>query len=586
MNPIFKVDSYKLPHIDMFVPGTNLVYSHVTPRSNKYLKKQFPDIEDSIVVFGTQYLVRCLKEDWDTNFFNVPWEQIKEEAHTIFGPHLGYVNTQYLDKFQQLHSLGYLPLKIKSLEEGTLVELNVPILTIVNTQDEFFWLTNYLESYILSTIYKPLTVATIARHLAKIRNKYYELTCNDNDPSIDFALHDFSYRGHADWQGAMAASMALSLYTKGTDTVVGLVGMKKYYDATETCYSINATEHSVTSQGILWYGKELSNLFFTESDDSELAHNFFLQESSIKELRTLVYTYVNMFPLETFDEREKSLGELINLYRLLVEVYPTGILAYVSDTFNLYTLVNRILLVLKDVILKRNGKLVIRPDSGDPLEVVLGLNMSTNQYVNSLENNTFYRINDATYFKQDHKTYELEKNEPIVDVDYYRKGVLSSLSDIFGYTINQKGFKELDSHIGIVYGDGMNCERINKMYEGMLEKGYAANNICIAAGAYILSYSVSRDSLGLSTKASQTCINQTLQPVYKMPITDYGKKSPAGFLNITSIPQRNSIDKFYVKPNTSIEEESRGLLKVIFKNGELFNQNNYQDLREVVKKDL
>ena len=897
MNPMFKTDSYKFSHKDMFVPNTNLVYSHVTPRNNKYLKEMYPDIPDTVIVFGLQYVVRSLKKDWDDNFFAKPWAEIEKEAFSLLSPHLGKPDVSFLDNFKQLHKLGYLPIRIKGIPELTEVPLNVPIATIQNTHPDFFWLTNDLEPVILGQIYTPLTVATIGRLLAKLRDKYFDMSCEDNDPFRDFALHDFSFRGHPSWESALQASIAFSLYTKGTDTVVGLKGMVDYYDAKETCYSLSATEHSLTSQGILHYG-ELGIKLLYESDSSIIREDIIAKYVGMYPEFTgdhilSLYSLVQQLDTKELNEHESRLltGELINLYRLLVIKYPMGMLAYVSDTFNYYALVNKILPVLKDIIISRDGKCVLRPDcyssdtqtltpsgwkffkdlstndlvaqvlddgsydfikplkivnsyykgkmfhfkdfhgkvdqlvtpdhrmiykqinpttkepveiikfakdmknqgngfnyfersakaidrgikltdferlniafqadgsyttksnsrirfsfskqrkierlanlldslnltykiyvssdkrttfnihvdsslmfkdfnwvdtqalcsnwceefleelkywdssirnegrfkydtttqscssvvelialsagkgvftsrtvddrkehfldiytsnildsnkaggqswtkeevdyddtvhcvqvptgrllvkrnqsimvcgnSGDPEIIVLGHDKTVNQLVSALPVNSFYRINDHTYIKSETGSHELVANEKIIDIGYEQKGTIKALEEIFGTTVNSKGYKELPPQIGIVYGDGINYERMGSIYKRLTERGYAVNCICMAAGAYMLSGSITRDSLSLVVKASQTRIGDKLQPVYKDPITDQGKTSPSGFLKVTEIP-----GKIMCIPNVSEEQETTGMLRTILLDGKFSNQHTYDELREEIK---
>ena len=498
---LLKSDSYKFSHIGMFVPNTKLVYSHLTPRTNMFLKQMYPGIPDTVITFGMQYVVRSIVEDWNETFFSKPWESILEEIYSLLGPHLSYQSTTELDNFKRLHELGYLPIHVKALPEGIEVPLNIPVLTIKNTHDDFFWFTNQLEPIIINQIYRPMTVATIGRMFAKLRNKYFDLTCEDNDPFRDFALHDFSFRGHSGWESAMMASMALSLYTKGTDTVVGLHGMKHYYDATETCYSLSATEHSVTSQGILWYANMANNFLAQEDLEDILAiYPEFKSISYLEELRTIVYTSQDMYGKRlTLDEIQLLQGELINLYRLLAIEYPTGMLAYVIDTFNAYNFANKIVPLLKDVILRREGKFILRPDSGVPEEVVLGLDKTVLAYIDSLPNGSLYRNCDISYYKDEKgESHQLVKTEITYNVNDYVKGILKSLADTFGTTINSKGYQELPPQIGLVYGDGINYEAMSKIYQGLEAKGYAVNCICMAMGAWVLSGSITRDSLGLN----------------------------------------------------------------------------------------
>ena len=578
---LLKSDSYKFSHIGMFVPNTELVYSHLTPRTNMFLKQMYPDIPNTVITFGMQYVVRSIVEDWNETFFSKPWESILEEIYSLLGPHLSYQSTTELDNFKQLHELGYLPIHVKALPEGIEVPLNIPVLTIKNTHDDFFWFTNQLEPIIINQIYRPMTVATIGRMFAKLRNKYFDLTCEDNDPFRDFALHDFSFRGHSGWESAMMASMALSLYTKGTDTVVGLHGMKQYYDATETCYSLSATEHSVTSQGILWYANMATNFLAQEDLEDILAiYPEFKSISYLEELRTIVYTSQDMYGKRlTLDEIQLLQGELINLYRLLAIEYPTGMLAYVIDTFNTYNFANKIVPLLKDVILRREGKFILRPDSGVPEEVVLGLDKTVLAYIDSLPNGSLYRNCDISYYKDDKgESHQLVKTEITYNVNDYVKGIIKSLADTFGTTTNSKGYQELPPQIGLVYGDGINYEAMSKIYQGLEAKGYAVNCICMAMGAWVLSGSIARDSLGFAIKASQTKIGDIYQPVYKQPIADSFKKSPSGFLSVTDIAGR-----IMCIPNVTEYQEKGGMLRTILLDGKFSNQHTYDELREEIK---
>ena len=221
---------------------------------------------------------------------------------------------------------------------------------------------------------------------------------------------------------------------------------------------------------------------------------------------------------------------------------------------------------------------IIRPDSGNPETVILGHYKSTNQLVADLPDGSFYRIDDRTYIKSKGETHQLAENLNIVDINYEQKGTIEVLARIFGTKLNSKGFEELPPQIGIVYGDGITYERMGNIYKELTNRGYSVNCICMAAGAYMLSGSITRDSLSLVIKASQTRIGDKLQPVYKDPITDQGKTSPSGFLKVTEIP-----GKIMCIPNVSEEQETTGMLQVILEDGELYNQVSYDNLRNKAK---
>ena len=145
LNPLFATDSYKHSHHGFVPDGTSLLYSHLTPRDNKRFLNNYPNHDGKIVVYGIRYLIEELQYRWKKGFFNRKWKKVEKETLQVLGHHLGFTETD-LVKFKKLHELGYLPLQIKAIKEGSLVDSGVPILTVVNTLPEYFWLTNFIES--------------------------------------------------------------------------------------------------------------------------------------------------------------------------------------------------------------------------------------------------------------------------------------------------------------------------------------------------------------------------------------------------------------------------------------------------------
>lgn len=626
-NPLFNTDSYKWSHIQMAIPGTTRIYSHLTPRNNKYLKKAHPELPNTLLVFGVQYAVRQLVETWDKHFFSIPWEQVSEELLEVLNPHIGISQGHTVDLIKALHTLGYLPLHIKAIEEGTVLPLGIPVLTITNTADNFYWLPNFLESTILNNVFKPLTAATICRGIYKLRLDSFNKT-SDNLGGLDFAIHDFSFRGHHGTEAARQASMAQLLFSKGTDTLVGLTGIKHYYDAKETAYSINATEHSVTTQGILFYANFAKNFRDLAYAAPEVLSDYYLrihQDSGLS--LNVIETAHKCLQKYSGEYNELAYGELVNLVRLLLEVYPTGILAYVSDSFDYYRLISKILPAIKDVITSRDGKLVVRPDSSDPVTVINGKlkkSVTVPEWVTTeedlkcyaedfllekLEDSTPHGIDggdreedtflwkdgkyhiqtlgivfnrhDKQYYYLDRSLCELKTSIYKIDITPEDLGTAQVLWNIFGGTVNSKGYKVLDSHIGMVYGDGMTYDRIKRMDEGLESSGYSAENICTALGAYTLG-NITRDDLGFAIKASNTTIALDYQqPVYKDPMTDRSKSSPKGFLQVLE-----EDGTYVLKSDVTPEEECLGALQTIFLNGAYDNQVVFDDLRLKVCKEV
>lgn len=641
LNTILANDSYKLSHAGQ-VPGVcTQIYSHLTPRSVHYLKKDYIDMEDKVVVYGTQMTVKILSERWDKNFFNVPWEEITKDTLNVLTGMLGYAEPD-LERFKELHDLGYLPLRFKALAEGSWVNVNIPILTVTNTLPSFYWLTNFIESTIINTIFKPMTVATLGLEVARLRDKYFNLTVEDQSGK-DFALHDFSYRGHSGHNSAAETIGAYLLYTKGTDTMSAVKGVQQYYKAgNDVAGSIPAFEHSTATLGIQYYKDILDQFYAVPGADvkvigeklieeqeailkadkkdpltedqihdiyfevrAELLHKT-LTNISLKAVKSGLRAalWVDLQLVDKPEEESKlAVGEVFNLARILVDVYPTGLFAYVADSYDYNRLIAIILPALKELILARDGKFVIRPDSSDPVEIINGttvssvsdeaakevLTMSIGQTF-SFEGNVYVKVKhppvaEGTFLPffllvrngfvsvVDGLSSELKVKAPVAASVHL--GSIRSIAEVFGTTTNAKGFKELPPQIGLVYGDGMSYDRITRIYEGLKANGYAASNVVLALGAYTLAH-LSRDSLGFAIKASYAVVDDKGVATYKRPATDVSKASQAGLFKV--VKEDNGEYKLFTNVNSS--EEQEGELKTIWEDGQFVLETTFDEIKK------
>lgn len=253
MNALLNTDGYKTGHIFQYPPGTEYVYSNWTPR-----KSRIPGI-NHIVHFGLQHFIRkWLIEDFHNNFFNKPKMEVVREYKRMMDNYLGKDSVD-VKHIEDLWELGYLPLKIKSLPEGSLVPMRCPAITIINTKPEFYWLTNYIETLMSAELWGPTTSATIAREYRKILDFYCEKT--GGDPNfVQFQGHDFSMRGMYGVEAAKLSGMGHLLSFVGTDTIPAILELEKYYGANSDnelvgC-SVPATEHSCASTNILMFEEE------------------------------------------------------------------------------------------------------------------------------------------------------------------------------------------------------------------------------------------------------------------------------------------------------------------------------------------
>lgn len=490
MNPLFLTDGYKTGHHQQYPKGTTLVYSNFTPRSNKYGPKGC----DRVVSFGQQMIMRQLHEVFQKDFFSQPKDQVCREMKQELSMYLGM--DYDVSHFEALYDLGYLPIEVRSLTEGTLVPIKVPVLTIYNTHPDFYWLTNYLETILSNLMWKPLTSATIAHQYRKVLTKWMEKTDKDNAWFIDWQGHDFSMRGMDSVEAVISSGLGHLTSFSGTDSLPAIYGARKYYGAEGfVAGSVPATEHSVMCAG----GKE--------------------------------------------DEE--------STFRRLLETYPKGILSVVSDTWDLWRVCTEHIVALKEEILARDGKLVIRPDSGDPVDILCG------DITIAVENGGI--------------------ETPA------SKGVIELLWDVFGGTVNKQGYKVLDPHIGAIYGDSITIERADEICRRLEAKGFASTNVVLGIGSFTYQFNT-RDTFGFAMKATYCEINGEGREIFKDPITDDGtKKSATGLLYVT----RDEYSGDYMLMDRVDWQTSRGgELKTIYRDGKFENTTTLSEIRENLKKNI
>ena len=241
LNPMLLCDFYKIAHKNMYPKGTEYIYSTWTPRTSRI------DGIDHVVVFGVQAFLMRLNELFNAHFFSQPKQKVINDYERLIKHALG-VNNCDSSHISDLHDLGFLPLRIKALAEGTISPIRVPILTIQNTDKRFFWLTNYIETLASCELWQATTSATIAFEYKKILDKY-ALDTVGNTEFVQFQGHDFSMRGMSSLQSAVSSGMGHLLSFVGTDTIPAIQALEYFYGADITNSlvgtSIPASEHSI-----------------------------------------------------------------------------------------------------------------------------------------------------------------------------------------------------------------------------------------------------------------------------------------------------------------------------------------------------
>ena len=250
IRPETATDFYKTGHIRQYPPGTTFVYSNFTCRSDR-LAGVLPDFDHKVVFFGLQGKLKELNEFWNREFFSQPREKIvaryKRRMDRSLGP--GAVSADHIGA---LHDLGYLPILIKALPEGSRVNIRVALWTIQNTLPEFYWLTNYLETQLSAECWKPVHSATIAFEYRRLLDFYANLT-GSYPAFVPWQGHDFSARGMSNIHDAASSGAGHLLSFTGTDTISAIDWLEEYYNAENDFVggSVPATEHSVACLGIL-----------------------------------------------------------------------------------------------------------------------------------------------------------------------------------------------------------------------------------------------------------------------------------------------------------------------------------------------
>lgn len=371
---------------------------------------------------------------------------------------------------------GKLPVHIKAVPEGSLVPTHNVLVTIENTDPKCWWLTSFLETALLRAVWYPTTVATNSYESKKIILDYLE---KNGDPSlIDFKLHDFGARGVSSQESAGLGGLAHLVNFMGTDTVSALVWARKYYGADMAGFSIPAMEHSTVTS----WGRE---------------HE--------------VDAYRNM---------------------LVRHAKPGGLVACVSDSYDIFNACKLWGTELKEDVIRSGATVVVRPDSGEPSEVVLKC--------------------------------------------------LQILDKYFGHTVNAKGFRVLNN-VRVIQGDGIDHSTINSILAVMHLAGYSADNVAFGQGGALLQQ-VNRDTMKFALKCSAARINGIWVDVFKDPVTDPGKKSKKGRVQLWK-----SGDEYESVVDQPQRWTDKGLswepvLKTVFENGNLYNQLTFDEVRANARK--
>ena len=456
-NLILDADSYKTSHFKQYPKNTEYVSSYIESRGGDY---------DDTVFFGLQHFLK--------KYLSTPITMADiDEAEDVLTAHGMPFNREDWEYILDKHD-GYLPIEIEAVPEGSIVPTKNALVQVKNTDPKLPWLTSYVETTLLRAVWYPVTVATHSRECKKAIQEFVERTSDtkDVDAIADFMLQDFGARAATCYEQAAIGGAAHLVNFKGSDTLQGILMLRRYYNESMAGFSIPASEHSTMTSWGRNHEKE---------------------------------AYENM--VDQFGGDGKMF-------------------AVVSDSYDLWNALDNIWgKDLKQKVKENGGRVVIRPDSGDPIDTCI-------------------------------KTVE-------------------KLMDKFGYDTNSKGYKVLPDYIRVIQGDGVSLKNIRTILEKLEAKGIAAENLAFGMGGELLQ-KVNRDTLKFAMKASAVCVDGKWRDVYKDPITDPGKRSKRG--RLMTLFNGQSYETIPVKDYG--KKKGQNMLETVFYNGKLQKEYSFADIRK------
>lgn len=454
VNLILNTDSYKTSHYLQYPPGTEYISSYIESRGGDF---------DQHLFFGLQiYLKEYLSKPISKKNIEEAEEFLNLHGLPFYREGWSYILQQYG---------GHLPLVIEAVPEGMVLPTKNVLVQVCNTDPKCFWLPQYIETSLLRAIWYPVTVATISWQCKQVIKRYLEETA-DNTDSLTYKLHDFGARGATSFEAASIGGAAHLVNFKGSDTIAGILAVRKYYGENMAGVSIPAAEHStVTSWG---------------KDNEQQA------------------------------------------YQNIIKVFsgPGKLLSIVSDSYDLWHTIDNIFGgELKQQIIEQQGKIVIRPDSGDPMQVICT--------------------------------------------------VIERLMGIFGHTVNSKGYKVLPPFIGVIHGDSISLPMIDKVLAAMKQEQLSADNIVFGMGGELLQ-KMNRDTLKFAMKVSSIKKDGTWYDVFKQPILDEWKVSKNGILALIKDEQ----GRFRTIKRSQVANGQKNNLVKVFENGKILKEYSFAQIRD------
>lgn len=620
---ILMSDYYKQAHAEQYPKGVTKLISYATARMTRIPKEM---MGDKLTVFGIQsYVKDFLIERFNDTFFNVPLEEAMAEYEMIIGDTfpLEYVNT---GKFEALHKLGYLPVEIGCLAEGTRVPIRsafelpegqcqVPFMYIINTHPDFPWITEFLESVTSSEVWYPMAIANQAYYYRDIVNFWYDKT-GVAPEARKSAISEFGFRGGKSSDAAIKASSAFLTSFNKTATIPAIKYMHDYYGdpVKEIGGGMISTEHSVMCSNFA-VDNDIDYIDLAGMNTDEIMKVVEkLSNGSLVKSKSGLFECTGIFDIDVKSDKyikdNENVIEICNgtkrwrfrpfsaeetfLKKLFGTLYPAGNVSVVMDTYDYWANLQRCGRgELYNIIMNRPGTVFFRGDSGDPVDIICG------EYVPHFKNleqrklsrscaPLFYSDEEKCWYKfrkvDGKDTWDRYDEEPVESL-----GTVGLLAKMFGYITNGAGYKVLDPHVRAIYGDSITPKRAREIYQRLADKGFAACNVALGAGSFSTQCAeddngrllpFTRDTYGIAVKATWCAdeTNKEERQLFKNPKTDTGKfkKSQKGLIWVTKIGgEIVAYDGF-----TTETLPDNNLLQPIFRDGKMLKETTLAEIRE------
>lgn len=472
-NILLCTDVYKLGHLIMQPDGVEETTSYLIPRSDHKIPYT---VWVGFLIQMKMGLCQQITQEMVDEFFWMRKDILADEG-----------GAKIKAAIQSLVDLKYLPVEIKAVDEGTVLDVKNVVMTVRNTVKGYGWVAGLVEGYLLHN-FSACTTAALSRKYYKLGEKYADLTC-DSKLHLPWSIHDFGFRSAPGCEASAMTGVGHLVVHKGTDDILAVRTIRRGYGCKNLTPmfvggSVPASEHSIP----MLYGRE--------------------------------------------NERQYVLDQL--------ERHPTGFLSLVADTWDVYNFVVNIMgdPEVKAKILARDGKVVARPDSGNPVKVLCG-------------------------------------DPDAQEGSWQHTGIIRLLDQVFGSDMNGKEFRTLNPKVGCIYGDGIYYERAEAIYAGLMKMGYASSNIVFGIGGLLKNQG--RDDQGWAFKMIHAVINGVEKNLIKDPITDSKKRSHTGRVYLTFC---DNIKKYITYDQATEELANTGELKVRFFNGVILNAPMWEDVLE------